>query len=349
MARYCALIAGVTGVVGAALARTLNAHPDWEVIGACRHPQNDADYRAVGVDLLNAGDCRAKLTAFPHITHILYCARAAHTMAAKEPIEENVAMLRNVIDAAEKSATHLAHVHIVQGSKVYGSELGPYRTPARESDPRVAQYHWYYAQEDLLLERANGKWNWSISRPHGVCEGRHAVARSLATIIAVYAAVCKELQRPLNFPGTQAGFHALYQSVDADLLARAIAWITTTPACANQAFNVTNGDYIRWSNAWPRFADFFGMTAGGVSTVKLADEMRDKAGVWDRIVERHGLLRVPLSERAVWSYADFNLARGYDIMSSTLKLRQHGFYECMDTEQMFLEHFARFRAQRAIP
>ena len=147
----------------------------------------------------------------------------------------------------------------------------------------------------------------------------------------------------------QAGFHALYQSVDADLLARAIAWITTTPACANQAFNVTNGDYIRWSNAWPRFADFFGMTAGGVSTVKLADEMRDKAGVWDRIVERHGLLRVPLSERAVWSYADFNLARGYDIMSSTLKLRQHGFHECMDTEQMFLEHFARFRAQRAIP
>ena len=77
--------------------------------------------------------------------------------------------------------------------------------------------------------------------------------------------------------------------------------------------------------------------------------MRDKAGVWGRIVERHGLLRVPLSERAVWSYADFNLARGYDIMSSTLKLRQHGFHECMDTEQMFLEHFARFRAQRAIP
>ena len=179
MARYCALIAGVTGVVGAALARTLNAHPDWEVIGACRHPRNDTDYRVIGVDLLDAADCRDKLTAFPQITHILYCARAAHTMAAKEPIEENVAMLRNVIDAAEKSATHLAHVHIVQGSKVYGSELGPYKTPARESDPRVAQYNWYYAQEDLLRERANGKWNWSISRPHGVCEGRHAVARSL--------------------------------------------------------------------------------------------------------------------------------------------------------------------------
>jgi nucleoside-diphosphate-sugar epimerase len=317
------------------------------------------------VDLLDPVDCSDKLGMLSNITHILYCARASHTMAAKEPIDENVSMLRNVIDAVESAGRQLEHVHIVQGSKVYGSELGPYKTPARETDPRVPQYNWYYAQEDLLRARAAENWTWSVSRPHGVCEGESAVPRSLATIIAVYAAICKELGRPLNFPGTQAGFQALYQSVDADLLARAIAWISTSASCANQAFNVTNGDYFRWTNVWSKFAEFFEMETGGVRTAYLAeffemetggvrtaylaDEMWDKTHVWDRIVEKHDLIRVPLSERATWSYADFNLARGYDVMSSTLKLRTTGFNECMDTERMFIQHFTRFRAQHAIP
>ena len=349
MRRLCALVMGVTGVVGRALARNLQAHPDWEVIGVSRRPPANAGYRVVGVDLMDPVDCRDKLRALSSITHIFYCARASHTMTVKEPIEENVSMLRNVIDAMESAGRQLEHVHIVQGSKVYGSELGPYRTPARENDPRVSQYNWYYAQEDLLRARAAENWTWSVSRPHGVCEGESAVPRSLATIIAVYAAICKELDRPLHFPGTQAGFQALYQSVDADLLARAIAWISTTASCANQAFNVTNGDYFRWANVWSKFAEFFDMEAGGVRTAKLADEMREKTHVWDRIVRKHDLIRIPLSERATWSYADFNLARGYDVMSSTLKLRTTGFNECMDTERMFIEHFSRFRAQHAIP
>jgi len=91
------------------------------------------------------------------------------------------------------------------------------------------------------------------------------------------------------------------------------------------------------------------MEPGGVKTVRLAEEMRDKAQVWDRLVAKHNLVPIPLSARAVWSYADFNLARGYDVMSSTLKLRNAGFHECMDTERMFIEHFSRFRSQRAIP
>ncbi len=61
------------------------------------------------------------------------------------------------------------------------------------------------------------------------------------------------------------------------------------PACANQAYNVTNGDFIRWENLWPRFAEYFGMQAGPVKTVRLAQAMADKAPVWERIVARHGL------------------------------------------------------------
>jgi nucleoside-diphosphate-sugar epimerase len=281
---------------------------------------------------------------------VLYCARASHTASAKEPIELNLAMLRNLLDALEPAARGLLHVHLLQGSKFYGSDLGPYKTPARESDPRIAENNWYYAQQDFIVERSRGKaWQWSASRPHAICDGEPDIARSLPKVIAIYAAIARELGEPLTFPGTAANYRALYQCVDATLLAQAIAWIATAPACANQAFNVTNGDFIRWENLWPGFADHFGMPVGPVKTVKLRQTMADKAPVWERIVARHGLRSGPFAQTALWSYADFVFAPGYDIMSDTLKLRQTGFDRCVHTEKMFIDLFGKLRAARVVP
>jgi len=351
MSRHCALIAGVSGVVGRALARHLSAQPDWEVIGLARRaPAAPVAYPVVCVDLADAERCRATLGALGNITHVLYCARASHIASVKEPVGVNAGMLRNLLDAAEPCAPGLRHVHIVQGSKVYGSDLGPYRTPAKESDLRVADDNWYYAQEDLVVARGRGKgWHWSASRPHGVCDREPGIARSMALMIGVYAAICKELGEPLCFPGTAGSFHALYQSVDATLLAKAIAWIANEPACADQAFNVTNGDFIRWENLWPALAQFFDMQAGPVKTARLTALMADKAPVWERVVRKYELRPTPYENVAVWSYADFNWLRDHDKMSDTLKLRQSGFHECMDTGRMFLDHLANFRRERLIP
>jgi nucleoside-diphosphate-sugar epimerase len=350
MARHRALIAGVSGAVGRVLARYLAAHEDWEVIGLARRvPPGPLDYPVIPVDLTDAAACRAELGTMTNVTHVLYCARAAHTAVVKEPVDANLAMMRNLLDAVEPVAPSLNHVHFVQGSKVYGSDLGPYKTPAQESDPRVGEYNWYYAQEDLIVERSRGKrWSWSASRPHGVCD-REPVPRSLAMVIAVYAAISKELGQTLHFPGTAGNFHSLYQCVDATLLAKAIAWISTATACANQAFNVTNGDFIRWANLWPGFAGFFGMETGPVRTVRLAQAMADKAPVWEKIVRKHGLKPTPYEQAALWSYGDFNFGRDYDIMSSTLKLRQTGFSDSMDTGRMLLEHLGHSRKERVIP
>ncbi len=351
MARYCALIAGASGVVGRGLVRYLARQADWEVIGVARRaPAVALGCSLVQVNLADAAACRAQLGQLRRVTHMLYCGRAAPTAAGKEPIDLNLAMLRNLLDALELAAPGLQHVHLLQGSKFYGSDLGPYKTPARESDPRVAENNWYYAQQDFIVERSRGKaWRWSASRPHAICDGEPNIARSLPKLIAVYAAIAKELGEPLTFPGTAANFHALYQCVDATLLAQAIAWIVTTLACADQAFNVTNGDFIRWENLWPRFAEYFGMPVGSVKTVKLQQTMADKTPVWERIVARHALRPVPYAETALWSYGDFVFTPGYDIMSDTLKLRQTGFDRCMDTETMFIELFERLRAARVIP
>ena len=62
-----------------------------------------------------------------------------------------------------------------------------------------------------------------------------------------------------SLEGTPGNYTALYQCTDSGLLARAIVWMATTAKCANEAFNITNGDLIRWENLWPKFARFFGI------------------------------------------------------------------------------------------
>ena len=104
-----------------------------------------------------------------------------------------------------------------------------------------------------------------------------------------YAAICRELNVPLDFPGTAAGYSVLSELSDATCLAEAIIFISTHDSGNNAAFNVTNGDSFRWCQVWPLLAQWFGIPCG----VPAEDEAGDLDGrqgtVWDRIVARHGL------------------------------------------------------------
>jgi len=351
MSGRVALIAGVSGVVGLRLAEHVATLSGWQVIGIARRPPvRTAGYRTLALDLTDRAACLAALVDLRDVTDVFWCARYDHSTTTREPIAENLAMLANVLDAIEPVARGLRHVHLVQGSKYYGSELGPYRTPAKESDPRVVPDNWYYAQEDLVIARARTRgYGYSMSRPHGICDHAPGIARSMAMVIAVYAAVSRELGLPLCFPGTAANYAALYQCTDAGLLARAIVWMATEPRCAGEAFNVTNGDYVRWMHLWPRFAQCFGMEHGPVRTVRLAQAMADRESVWQRVTARHGLVETPWEQAALWPYGDFIFTPHWDMMSDTSKLRRYGFWETVDTGEMFLDLFARFRAGRIIP
>jgi len=210
--------------------------------------------------------------------------------------------------------------------------------------------NFYYAQEDFLIERQRGKrWSWSASRPHAICDFSTGFARSLGMVIGVYATICKELGEPLTFPGTEGNFGALYQCTEAGLLARALRWMSTEPRCANQSFNITNGDLIRWQNLWPVFADYFGMKPGGVNTMRLGETMPGKAAVWARISEKYCLKTNTYDKLVVWPYGDFVFGPTFDIASSTIKARQFGFHECLDTQRMFIELFDYYRREKILP
>ena len=172
---------------------------------------------------------------------------------------------------------------------------------------------------------------------------------NLTLAIAVYANVCKALGLPLSFPGKPGAYTALYQCTDAALLAKAVEWMATDPKCANQAFNITNSDLIRWQNLWPKFAKFFGMELAPPRHINLARSMADKGPIWEKIVEENGLQKFRFEEIAAWDYPDGVFASDYDIVSDTGKARRFGFHDLVDTEEMFFRMFSDFRRERIIP
>jgi nucleoside-diphosphate-sugar epimerase len=354
MAKNVAIVAGASGVVGARISEELARSGDWRVIGCARRLPAAADRLAgvdyVAVDLFDPAACQRLAADIDGVTHIYYAARAEFTTGQHESADINTVMFRNILDAIETAGHPLQHVHMVHGTKYYGSTEGPFRTPAREDDPRGKLNTFYFDQEDIVIARAGSRhWSWSASRPHAVCDSSLANPRSMPLLIATYAAINRQLGEPLCFPGTPGNYHAVYQCTDARLLARAIVWMSTDPRCADQAFNVTNGDFFRWENLWPQFARYFGMELGPVKTVNLAAVMPVKVAVWRDVVATHRLVAMPYERMALWPYGDFIFTPDWDTMSSTTKLRQYGFHEVVDSEQLFFDYFDSFRAGKIIP
>lgn len=128
---------------------------------------------------------------------------------------------------------------------------------------------------------------------------------NLLLVIGVYAAISKELGLPLRFPGTRAAYDALYQTTDAQLLARATVWAGTAETATGQVFNVTNAGQFRWSQLWPRFAQHFGTAYAPPQQMSLSETMPALTGVWDRLVQHHDLQPTPYHELVGWGVGDF--------------------------------------------
>jgi hypothetical protein len=93
---------------------------------------------------------------------------------------------------------NLRHVTLYPGGKAYGCHLGPFKTPAREDDPRYLGVNFYYDQEDLLRTRQQrANWSWTVFRPEEVCGFAVGNPMNLSMVIAVYASISRELGLPL--------------------------------------------------------------------------------------------------------------------------------------------------------
>ena len=133
----------------------------------------------------------------------------------------------------------------MQGQKYYGTHLGPYRTPSREDDPRHMPPNFYFDQQDLLTARSTeARWDYSCLRPHIICGLGMRSPMNPLMIIGAYASLSKTLGLPLRYPGSLGAYRSIYQATDAKLLGRAAHWALTSQQTADQAYNITNGDFF---------------------------------------------------------------------------------------------------------
>ena len=201
-----AVVVGALGVIGRYIVERLVQEGDWNVVGLSRRKGEDAGrVRYVSVDLLDEGDTGRKLAHLGEATHVFYCAFQASGAQAADyarGIAVNRDMLVNSVSAIERAAKGLQRVVLVTGTKYYGSHLGPFRTPAKEDDPRHLPPNYYFDQIDWLTAHQAGKpWTWTELRPQTLCGFAPGTAMSIVPVIAVYAAISKELGLPLRFPG----------------------------------------------------------------------------------------------------------------------------------------------------
>ncbi|GMK39705.1 NAD-dependent dehydratase [Paenibacillus sp. CCS19] len=348
--RKTALVIGANGVIGRNLIEHLSTLEEWNMIGVSRRGGEDTNrVRYLAVDLLNREDARVKLSQLTNVTHIFYAAYQDRPTWA-ELVAPNLAMLVNVVDAIEPIAVNLQHISLMQGYKVYGAHLGPFKTPARETDANHMPPEFNIDQQQFLERRQPGSsWTWSALRPSVVCGFALGNPMNLAMVIAVYASISKELGLPLRFPGKPGAYNSLLEMTDANLLAQATVWAATDERCGNQAFNIANGDLFRWNELWPKIGAFFGLETAPPLQMSLDVVMADKEPLWNSMVENYDLENNSYADVSSWRFGDFVFSWDYDFFADGTKARRFGFHEFMDTEKMFIDIFQDLRRRKVIP
>ncbi|MDT5356465.1 MAG: hypothetical protein QOJ56_4997 [Mycobacterium sp.] len=350
MSKRHAVVVGGLGVIGRALVDHLTSDPSWDVVALSRRaPDFETTARFLSVDLRDKDSVTAALAELKNTTDVFYAAYQPMPTRAKE-VDANLALLTNAVEALSSASSNLEHVNLMEGGKWYGFHLGPTCTPALEDDPRHMPPNFYYSQQDWLEDAATRDgFTWSALRPEAVCGFALGNPMNLTMAIAVYAAICGELGVPFSFPGKARAWTALYEVTDARILAQAAQWAATTPSAAGEAFNITNGDYFRWCNMWPKFADMLSLRDAEPRQFSLTEFMADKAPVWDRIVAKQNLKPHAYSDIVSWEFADFIFSAEWDVARSTLKARRYGFTPFIESDRMFAELFADLQRNRIIP
>jgi nucleoside-diphosphate-sugar epimerase len=347
------LVAGANGLVGRHAAAAFATTPGWRVITAGRRavPGEIAEVidEHLTVDLLDPTEALDVATVRPDVTHLVFAAYAARPSAG-ERSEANVALLSNTLAGFRQSQSLLQHVTLYQGGGAYGGDTGPYKIPARESDPRLPLPNFADEQADLLIESASSDgFRWTVLRPDTVVGYTVGNPMNLLMVLAAYASVCRARGMPLRFPGSEAQYRCLSQVTDAELLGRASVWAASSEGAVDDVFNVTNGDAFRWCDLWPRIAETFGVGLAPPVPFSLVEAMEGNGDVWEWLVNQYDLIPTAWDQVANWSFGDAVLGAGYDKLFSTVKIRQGGFGEAMDSEEQFVRWFDRLAAMKAIP
>ncbi|OBC17137.1 NAD-dependent dehydratase [Mycobacterium sp. 852013-50091_SCH5140682] len=345
-----ALVAGSGGVIG----RNVIDHfvsTGVTTRGVSRRvPIDHTGWQHISADILDAASVSDSFGAVADTTRLVFAAYI-EKLDPIEQIETNASLLRNTLDGLKEVGAPLEHVTLYQGMKYYGIHLGGSKTPAREDDPRLIVPNFYYDQDDILREyAATGGFEFTIFRPEAVMGYAQGTPMNLLMVLAAYVTITKKLGIPLRFPGPHYAYdQVFYQMTDAQLLAHATAWAPTDDRAAGQAFNLTNGDVLRWRHLFEAIGAHFNVEVAEPQPFTLNEHMPFYADLWDQIVAEHGLTPTPWSTLVDWRFGDAIMGSTSDNVSSTIKVRKAGFDECHDTIDRTLELLDDLAEKKIIP
>ncbi|NDV87722.1 NAD-dependent epimerase/dehydratase family protein [Aurantimonas aggregata] len=349
-----ALVVGASGIIGSATA-TLLVQEGWTVHGLARRPVEQDGVTPVVADLQDAAGTAAALADID--PDAVFLTTWLRQDSEAENIRVNAAMVKNLLDGL-RPTDKARHVALVTGLKHY---LGPFeaygkgalpQTPFREEQGRLDVANFYYAQEDeVFAAAARDGFTWSVHRPHTVIGKAVGNAMNMGTTLAVYATLCRETGRPFRFPGSTAQWEGLTDMTSASQLAQHLLWAATTPAAANEDFNVVNGDVFRWKWMWVEIAAWFGLEPAPFdgTVVPLADQMQGDDQLWRQIAARENLAEPDLSRLSSPWHTDADLGRPIEVVTDMSKSRRMGFTAYQPTDDAFFDLFERLRADRLIP
>ena len=372
-----AFITGGNGITGSAILEHLVNSTDagtWsKIITTSRSPfqTNVSDSRVEFVALdfsQDPGKLKDQMAgACKDVTHAFFSSYV-HKDDFAELNAANRALFENFLSALVDVAPKLENCTLQTGGKHYNVHLGPVPSPAREEEPRreASIDNFYFPQEDFLIAKQKGqKWTWNVIRPEAIIGATiKPNGMNSALTYALYILVCKELGYAAVMPTNQIYWNGYDDASYAPLLADQTIYVSTTPRCANQAFNAVNGDYFCWRYMWPRLCEYFGVKADsqyefqktfpieGVPQLELslAEWAKDKRPVWDRICDRAGMQQAKATwEAGTWAYQDWVFQRTWSATLSFNKARKYGYTGHIDSYEAFARTFDKFKALGLIP
>jgi nucleoside-diphosphate-sugar epimerase len=356
----CVLVAGASGFVGGAVIQRFVAD-GWRVIGVSRRapltPVPGAEFAAI--DLLDTANCRAAAQAMEAVTHLVFAAvsetpgEIGGGWAGTAYIERNSRMFSNLLDPLSELNGRLRQVMVMHGTKAYAPfTAGHLPVPLKESMPRPRNDDFYFRQEDHVREKTSGRnIGWTTFRPQIIAGGGMGSNLNVLLALCVFASIRRASGQDLPIVGL--GPYAFFEMTDVELLASAVAWSADNPAARNEAFNVANGDIFCWPDIVPVIADEMGLPLGAPAAgLSLRAEIAANAPVWTDLVQKHRL-PVPAEPDAYLggsaSLADLALMGDRNVITSTIKIRQAGFTECIDTAACVTKWIRRWRKAGMLP
>ncbi|CAJ2640275.1 unnamed protein product [Trifolium pratense] len=364
-----AIIFGVTGLVGRELAKKLLLESSWKVYGIARNqdtlPNNllSPSYNFISCDLLNPLETQKKLSSLQDVTHVFWVTWASQfPLDTQESCDQNKAMMSNALDSLLSNAKNLKHVSLQTGTKHYVSLQAPFDEQKKlyyykEEFPRMSSgTNFYYALEDLLIEKLNGKVYWSVHRPGLLFGNSIRSFYNFMGSLCVYGSICKKLKIPFVFGGTKECWEEPYiDGSDARLVADQHIWAATKSSIVStngQAFNSINGPSFTWKEIWPIVGKKLGVQVPQemvVGNFLYSKAMFEKQQVWEEIVEENGLVKTKVENLANWEFLDALFRFPFKLMGSRDKVEEFGFGARYKTLNSILYWIDCMRDEKVIP